>query len=254
MAELRYLLRVIGPLHIIGLCSHACVTHLSALCCARGVAWATHSLLTEGSTGVLWVWTGTHPCGPPPRQDGGGTRAPALRTLDDVLRFQGDVDFRRVLLHIIKSNSSKPEKSFLVIDFGLMRSFSELVASISWSTAIRARDSSLLRKLLLENSRSSFEIPFSQGIFADASPRRDNSELSCHLSTSPNTQDMVSHRHKTYLSSTLFLLALTEKQRKSIELQWSSLPLFSIPSLLRILDIISDSWWCCQISWIIVKN
>ena len=25
-----------------------------------------------GSTGVLWVLTGTHPCGPPPRQNGGG--------------------------------------------------------------------------------------------------------------------------------------------------------------------------------------
>ena len=37
----------------------------------------------ELGTGVLWVSIGTHPCGPPPRQDGGGTRAPALRTLDD---------------------------------------------------------------------------------------------------------------------------------------------------------------------------
>ena len=25
-----------------------------------------------GSTGALWVLTGTHPCGPPPRQNGGG--------------------------------------------------------------------------------------------------------------------------------------------------------------------------------------
>ena len=47
----------------------------------------THSLLTEVTTGVLWVSTGTHPCGPPCRQEGGGTRAPALRTLDDVLRL-----------------------------------------------------------------------------------------------------------------------------------------------------------------------
>ena len=45
-----------------------------------------HSLLTEVSTGVLWVSTGTHPCGLPSRQDDGGTRAPALHTLDDVLR------------------------------------------------------------------------------------------------------------------------------------------------------------------------
>ena len=55
MSELRFLLRVIGPLYIIGLCSHTCVVHLPALCCARGVTWATHSLLTEVSTGVLWV-------------------------------------------------------------------------------------------------------------------------------------------------------------------------------------------------------
>ena len=55
MSELRFLLRVIGLLHIIGLCSHACVGRLPALRCVRGVAWATHSLLTEVSTGVLWV-------------------------------------------------------------------------------------------------------------------------------------------------------------------------------------------------------
>ena len=41
-------------------------------------------------TGVLWVSTGTHPCGSPSRQDDEGTRAPALHTLDDVLRFRGD--------------------------------------------------------------------------------------------------------------------------------------------------------------------
>ena len=55
-------------------------------------------------------------------------------------------------------------------------------------------------------------------------------------STIPNTHGMVSHRHKTYLSSRLFLLALTEKQGKSIDCNGSSLPLFSIPSLLRIAD------------------
>ena len=44
-----------------------------------GLTWrATHSLPSVEGTGVLWVLTGTHPCGPPPRQDGGGTRAPAL--------------------------------------------------------------------------------------------------------------------------------------------------------------------------------
>ena len=55
MSELRFLLRVIELLHIIGLCSHAHVARLPVLRWARGVAWATHSLLTEVSTGVLWV-------------------------------------------------------------------------------------------------------------------------------------------------------------------------------------------------------
>ena len=49
-------------------------------------------------TGVLWVSTRTHPCGSPSRQDDGETRAPALHTLDDVLRFRGDEEYRAVLL------------------------------------------------------------------------------------------------------------------------------------------------------------
>ena len=53
-------------------------------------------------------------------------------------------------------------------------------------------------------------------------------------STSPNTHGMVSHRHKTCLSSGLFLLALTEKQGKGIDCNGSSLPLCSVPSVLRI--------------------
>ena len=32
----------------------------------------------ELGTGVLWVSTGTHPCGSPSRQDDGETRAPSL--------------------------------------------------------------------------------------------------------------------------------------------------------------------------------
>ena len=48
-------------------------------CVLCGLTWrATHSLPSVEGTGVLWVLTGTHPCGPPPRQGGGGTRAPAL--------------------------------------------------------------------------------------------------------------------------------------------------------------------------------
>ena len=64
-----------------------------------------------------------------------------------------------------------------------MMSFSELAASISRSTALRARDSSILRELQLGNSRSSFDVPFGRWFFADASPRRDNSELSCFENT-----------------------------------------------------------------------
>ena len=57
----------------------------------------------------------------------------------------------------------------------------------------------------------------------------------CHaLSTSPNTHDMVSHRHKTYLLSRLFLLALTEKQGKGIDCNGSPFLPFSIPSFLGI--------------------
>ena len=45
----------------------------------------TASSLKGRSTSVLWVSTGTHPCGPR------GTRAPALRALDEyALRFRGN--------------------------------------------------------------------------------------------------------------------------------------------------------------------
>ena len=53
-------------------------------------------------TGVQWVSTRTHPCGSPSRQDDGETRAPALHTLDDVLRFRGDEEYRAVLLQKTK--------------------------------------------------------------------------------------------------------------------------------------------------------
>ena len=51
-------------------CSH-CVSRRVSLACARGRGWATHGLLTEVSTGVPWVLTGTHPCDAPPRKGGG---------------------------------------------------------------------------------------------------------------------------------------------------------------------------------------
>ena len=56
---------------------------------------ATHSLPSVEGTGVLWVLTGTHPCGPPPRQDGGGTRAPALTYVHTVCVYFAHVDVSR---------------------------------------------------------------------------------------------------------------------------------------------------------------
>ena len=118
-----------------------------------------------------------------------------------------------------------------------MRSFSELVASISWSTAILERDSSLLRKLQLGNSRSSFEIPFGQGILQ--MHLQGEITRNCHATwvqvRIPKPWLVIDM--KLILSSRLFLLALTEKQGKSIDCNGSSLPPFSIPSFLRILDI-----------------
>ena len=43
-----------------------------------------------------------HPCGSPSRQDDGETRAPELHTLDDVLRFRWDEEYRAVLLQKLK--------------------------------------------------------------------------------------------------------------------------------------------------------
>ena len=62
-------------------------------CVFCGLTWrATHSLPSVEGTGVLWVLTGTHPCGPPPRQDGGGTRAPALTYVHTVSVYFAHVD------------------------------------------------------------------------------------------------------------------------------------------------------------------
>ena len=45
-----------------------CALAVRTACLASRV---THGLLTEVSTGVPWVLTGTHPCDAPPRQGGG---------------------------------------------------------------------------------------------------------------------------------------------------------------------------------------
>ena len=56
------------------------VSRRVSLACARCRGSATHGLLTEVSTGVLWVLTGTHPCDTPSRQgDGTSERQFVLR-------------------------------------------------------------------------------------------------------------------------------------------------------------------------------
>ena len=105
--ELRSLFRVIGLLHIIGLCSHTCVTCSSALCSTLVCAvFRLVELLGPPRASLAYqarVYCGCKPGPtrvlPMPRQYGIGRRAPALRTLDDDPRFQGDVDNKRVILH-----------------------------------------------------------------------------------------------------------------------------------------------------------
>ena len=78
---------------------HARVAHLPVVDWARILRRPPTASPVILGTGVLWVSTRTHPCGSPSRQDDGETRAPALQTLDDVLRFRGDEEYRAVLLH-----------------------------------------------------------------------------------------------------------------------------------------------------------
>ena len=80
-------------------CVFVRVAHLPVVDWARILRRPPTASPVELGTGVLWVYTGTHPCGSPSRQDDGETRAPALHTLDDVLRFRGDEEYRAVLLH-----------------------------------------------------------------------------------------------------------------------------------------------------------
>ena len=65
-----------------------------------------------------------------------------------------------------------------------------------------------LRELLLGNSLFSSEILFGQGIFADVSPSKITRNYHA-LSTSPNTNGMVGHAHRTLFTVYTFCLALT---------------------------------------------
>ena len=70
---------------------------------------------------------------------------------------------------------------FIVIDFGVMRSSSDLATSISWIHCNASMVFLLSGKPLFGSSQSSSETQCGQGIFPDASPRKDKSELSCHF-------------------------------------------------------------------------
>ena len=77
-----------------------CVPHLSVLCSG---SWSCLGPPTASLAYQARVYCGckTGPTRvlPMPRQYGIGRRAPALRTLATELRFRGDVDYRRVILH-----------------------------------------------------------------------------------------------------------------------------------------------------------
>ena len=86
---------------------HVRVAHLPVVDWARELHRPPTASPVELGTGVLWVSTGTHPCGSPSRQYDGETRAPAFHTLDDVLRFRGDEEYRAVLLQKEKKRKVK---------------------------------------------------------------------------------------------------------------------------------------------------
>ena len=67
-----------------------------------------------------------------------------------------------------------------------------------------------------KTSRSSSEVSLGQGILQMHLRGEITRKLSCRLSASPSTQSMVSHRHKTCLSSGLFLSLLLLKSKVKV--------------------------------------
>ena len=113
MWELRYHLRIIGLLHIIGLCPHACVTRSSALCstlvCAALGSWSClgHPQPPDRSQHGCTVGVNRDPPVWPSTQAGWWRNQSASPTyVGRVLRFEGDVDNRRVQLHVEKRKKS----------------------------------------------------------------------------------------------------------------------------------------------------
>ena len=112
---------------------------------------------------------------------------------------------------IIKSNSSSSEKCFPITDFGLMRSFSDLTASIPNASArfsVFAQTSSRIFTAQLWNSVWSRD-------FCRCISKRDNSELTCHffVQVSMSATWVVTDIGHFPLSR-LFCLALSLKSRK----------------------------------------
>ena len=121
MWELRSLFRVIGLLHIIGLCSHTCVTCSSALCSTLVCAvFRLVELFGPPTASLAYqarVYCGCKPGPtrvlPMPRQYGIGRRAPALRTLAT------SYDFEETWFIDVSSCTPPRPRGYDLVDFGI---------------------------------------------------------------------------------------------------------------------------------------
>ena len=120
MWELRSLFRVIGLLHIIGLCSRASVTCSSALCSTLVCAvFRLVELLGPPTASLAYqarVYCGCKPGRvlPMPRQYGIGRRAPALRTLAT------SYDYKETwFIDVSSCTPPRPVRGYGLVDFGI---------------------------------------------------------------------------------------------------------------------------------------
>ena len=122
MWELRSLFRVIGLLHIIGLCSHTCVTCSSALCSTLVCAvFRLVELFGPPTASLAYqarVYCGCKPGPtrvlPMPRQYGIGRRAPALRTLATSYDFE-----ETWIIDVSSCTPPRPVRGYDLVDFGI---------------------------------------------------------------------------------------------------------------------------------------